>query len=251
MNVSALARTVEKLAVDNSPTLLTAIGVVGTVTTAVLTGKASVRAHFRLQDEYDKLEPPLSFGDEVKVVWKEFVPPVLVGTATVAAIIVANHVGTRRAAAVAAAFSLSEKGWAEYKDKVVEKFGEGKERQLRDELAQDRVTRKPATTEVIVVDNGDVLFYDSFTGRYFNSTMEKVRAAENDTNFKMLQHNYASLSDFYEYVGLPATEFSEEVGWNHDRRLEVKFSGTITEDKRPCIAVSFDVSPVRNYHRIH
>lgn len=163
-----LAQTL-KLLSDNAPTILTAIGVTGTVMTAALTGRASYRAaeiiafeeHQMAESRADSLTPK----EKVKLAWKEFVPAVGVGAITIACIIGVNRIGMRRTAALAAAYSLSEKAFDEYKSKVVERLGEGKEQRLRDDIAQDQVNRRPLSkNEVILTGNGDVLCYDSITG---------------------------------------------------------------------------------------
>lgn len=235
---------IEKLLIDNSPALLTAIGVTGVVTTAVLTGKASIKAHEIIGES-----PQLEAREKVELTWKFFVPAVGSGLLTVAAIVGANRIGTRRAAGIAAAFTLSEKLHTEYRDKVVEKLGQNKEQALRDELAQDRVSRTAGSREVIVVGT-DVLCYDAYTGRYFQSTMETLKKAQNDLNSEVLHNNYASLTDLYNLLGIPKTSGSDEIGWNLDNLLDMRFSTTMSEDGRPCISVDFQLDSVRDYYKM-
>lgn len=254
MDISNLLKQAERYAIDNSPSILTAIGVAGTVTTAYLTGKATVKAVDLVRDyEQDRQWPhgmnlSLDPQDAVKMVWKFYIPPVISGGLTVAAIIGANTVSSRRAAALATAFSLSEKAFDEYREKVADKVGEKKERSYRDEIAQDRVKNNPPNDNtVLITDSGDVLCYDHFTGRYFKSNMEALRRAENDVNHLILNQGYASVSDLYEFLGLPVTRYSDEVGWNTDRMLSIVYSTVLSEDGRPCISIDFDLSPHRKY----
>jgi hypothetical protein len=249
MKLSHILKRSEKFIVDNSSTILTAVGVTGTITTAYLTGKATYRVA-RIVNHPESREPNPDARLFIKAFWKEYIPAVGVGTVTIVAIVGANRVGTRRAAAVAAAYSLSERAFDEYKTKVVEKMGENKEREVRDELAQDRVKRTEGS-EVVILSDGEVLCFDQFSGRYFRSDMESLKKAMNDTNYQILNHVYASLSDFYDRVGLAHTSFSDEIGWNSDEQLELEFSTTLSEDGRPCIAIDFKVAPVRDYFRVH
>ena len=254
MTLTSVLKHLQKFTIDNSPAILTAIGVTGTLTTSYLTGKASFKAAevIRLAEEQGgTAEPGLPLLKEhVRLVWKLYLPAAGMGFLTVGSIILANRIGTRRAAALAAAYSISEKAFAEYKEKVVEKFGEKKEQAVRDAVAQDRVTNNPPGREVIIAGSGDVLCYDTFTGRYFNSDMETLKSAQNKVNYRVLNDMYASLTDFYNEVGLPPTAYSEEVGWNSDKLMELEFSATISDDGRPCIAVGFAVAPVRDYYRL-
>lgn len=259
LDVARLLKRLEKLTIDNSPAILTAVGVAGTIGTAVLTSKASFKAAKIIRDEQFKenvVALPMEHEDlatkeKVKLVWKEFVPPVSAGVATVAAIIGANHIHTRRAAAFAAAYSISEKQFSEYKEKALEKLGLKKEQELRDDIAQDHMTKNPVSGKtVIITDGGDVLCYDTFTGRYFKSSMESIKKAENDVNFQILHDGEASVGDLHERLGLKPTPFSEEIGWNNDKPLEIQYSTVLSDDGRPCISIDFDVSTKRKYSHL-
>lgn len=249
-----LLKQIGKLVIDNSPAILTAIGVTGTIATTILTGKAAYTAaeliYYDEQTNGFSDEPIERFKERFKLTWKLYVPAIISGTMTIACVVGANRIGNRRAAAIAAAYSLTDKAFSEYREKVVEKLGENKERAVRDGLAQDRVTNNPVIDhEVVITGNGDVLCYEAYTGRYFNSNMEALRKAQNNINFNILNDGYVSLTDFYTEVGLPRTSASDEVGWKNDSMLELKFSTTLSEDSRPCISIEYRVEPIRNYYR--
>jgi len=260
-DLGSVIKTVEKFTVDNAPLILTVIGATGTVTTAYLTAKATFQAAKKIQDKQfiEHLHVPanehknteMSNTDKVKLVWTCYIPPAAAGVGTVTAIIYSNRISSRRAAAMAAAYSISQKAYDEYKEKIVEKLGVTKEQKARDEIAQDRLDRNPPGDNVIIAAGGEVLCLDQFTGRYFKSDMETLKKAQNDTNYQILSRDYASLSDFYDRVGLPATSFSEEVGWNADKKCELLFSTVLAPDGKPCISFDFDISPIRNYYRCH
>jgi len=256
MTLSSAAKHLEKLVIDNSPTILTGIAVAGTVATAVLTGKATFQAAKILDEEVASWEQEvMPIKEQAKIlvpkVWRLYIPPAITGVLTIVSIVGVNSIGNRRAAAIAAAYSVSEKAFEEYRAKVAEKLGEPKERAVRDELAQDRVDQNPVSTrEVIVAGAGEVLCYEAFTGRYFKSSMEELKKAQNDLNYKVLNDYYASLSDFYDLIGLPRTDYSDEVGWNCNKQMELEFSTTLADDGRPCISISFAVHPIRDYFRL-
>jgi len=259
MKLGILAKRAGKLAGDNTPAILTAIGVTGAITTAYLTGKASFKAAEILalernqfleghtEDEFEDIP----FKEKMDLVWKLYVPAAASAVLTVTAIISANHIGTRRAAALASAYSLSEKAYGEYKGKVLEKFGEKKEQTVRDELAQDKVNKTPSTKQEIILMPHEVLCFDAFTGRYFKSDMETLRKAVNDINEQVINNTYAPLTDYYDLIGLARTDESDEIGWNTDELLKVDYSTTLSDDGRPCISITFSARPVRNYSRLH
>lgn len=260
--VIQIAKRAERFAIDNSPLLLTVVGVTGAVTTALLTGKATFKAAEIIADaQYMRnvstthvsgQTEKLSKKEKVNLVWKQYIPPVGVGLVTVAAIVGANQIGTRRAAALAAAYSVSEKAFNEYKEKVVEKLGDHKEQAVRDDVAQDRVNRNPVgDREVIIAGGGKVLCYDHYTDRYFKSSVEEIKKAMNDLNYRINNDGYASLSDFYDLIGLPHTSFSDEVGWNSEKLLDINFSTVMSSEGEPCISIDFRIEPVRKYFRLY
>lgn len=239
------ARTIEKFAVDNSPLIFTAVGVAGAVTTALLTGKATFKAAHIFAEE----SPFLTNTERVKLVWPYYVAPVCSLGLTVASILMAHQVNTRRGAAMAAAYSLSERAFEQYKDKVVEHLGEKKNRQIKAEVAQENVAKNNGSREVII-SSGEVLCYDEFSGRYFTSSVETIRQAMNDVNYQVLSQNYCALTDFYNKIGLDGNSMSEELGWNLDLMMEIDFSTVMSNDGRPCVSINFRKSPVRNYYRL-
>ena len=239
-----------RLASDNSPVILTAIGVAGTLTTAYLTGRATFKAADILA-ENESMAYPLEPKQKVALTWRMYIPAAASAILTVSAIMCANRVGSRRAAALAAAYSLSERAYEEYRSKIIERLGEKKEQAFRDEIAQERVNRDPVgNREVIFAGESSQLCYEAYTGRYFLCDMETLRKAQNDINHQVLHDSYASLSDLYALIGLPDTANSDEVGWNSDRLLELKFSAVLSDTSRPCISVEFTVAPVRHFHRL-
>jgi hypothetical protein len=255
MNISTLLKQAERLIADNSTAVLTGVGVTGTVTTAVLTGRASFKAARIIDQEDDRRrfanEYALEFKDKTKLVWAQYIPATGVGTLTIASIILANRLSSKQAAAMAAAYGLSEKAFAEYREKVVEKLGQNKETAVRDEIAQDRVTANPSNTrELILAGVGEVLCYDHLTGRYFQSSVEEIKKAENSVNYEIVNHDSASLSKFYDEIGLPPTPYSDSVGWDIDNRCEVQFSTVMSVDDRPCISIDFARWPKPDYGKV-
>lgn len=251
ISAKILAKQVEKFTADNSPAILTCVGAVGAVASAYLTGKASFSAAYLIAEEQERRirmdeKHQLEKKEYVKLVWKEYLAPAGVLTLTVGSIICANRISTRRAAAMAAAYSLSERAYSEYKEKVVEKFTPNKERQLRDEIAQEHVTKNPPTdNQVIMIGNGDVLCYDQPTGRYFRCNMEKLRTNMNNLNQQVNQEGSATLGDLYHALDLAPTPYCEELGWDTDKLLDLRFSAVLTDDNQPCISIEYDYTPIR------
>lgn len=257
ISAKILAKQAEKFALDNAPAILTGVAVIGSLATAYLTGKATFRASKQIDEEWDRIisetPDPWVFDnkDKVKLVWKEYIPPAIALTTTVASIVCANRVSTKRAAAMAAAYSLLEGRSTEYRDKVAEKFGVNKERQTQDELAQDQVSNHPPTnSQMVIMGNGKVLCYDRPSDRYFQSDMETIRGLQNDINAEVNEVGFANLDSLYTGLGIEPTDFGDELGWTRDSMLDIKFSAVITKDNQPCIALNYQCKPTREYAKM-
>lgn len=255
--VNDLIKKAQDVVEENASAILTAVGVVGTVSTAVLTGRACFQASNVLADPDNRqvLTPegdshrPITRQEQLKLVWALYIPPVGAGAVTITSIILANRMSASKAAALAAAYGVKDKAFQEYRDKVQEKLTGKKQEEVREEIAQDRVNANPPGN-LIIVGTGEVLCYDVLTDRYFQSTVEKIRQAEVAVNLEITQNDEVSLSRFYEEIGLKVTPYSETVGWNANRTCRVEFSTVMTDDNRPCIAVDFSQYPEISYHKV-
>jgi hypothetical protein len=236
---------------NNSPAIWAGLAIAGTMTTAYLTARATVKACRELHETYDVFEERYIRGDDrvepkdaVKAVWKFYIPPAVSGVLTIVCMVTSVRVGNRRTASITAAAAVAEKAFDEYRNKIVEKFGETKEQRIRDELAEEKILRNPPK-DIIVTGSGEVLCCELFTGRYFKSSMEKLRKAENDINAQILAERYITLNEFYYAVELPITSTSNDVGWDSDRLLELQFTAVLNPDGNPCLAFDYNyIKPV-------
>lgn len=247
-----LTKKAAVLITDNAPGILTGVGVVGTIGTAVLTGRSSFKAAeiIRAEDIKYRHEKDghgkLDTVDKVKAVWPLFVPPVLTGTGTILAIIFSNRIHAGQVAAMATLYGLSQDRFQEYRDKVSEQFGPGKEQKVIDAAAQEQV-KNTGGNQVIILGDGNILCFDKFSGRYFQSTMDRIKKAENAVNRDIYNYDYASLSLYYEEAGLKPTSDSDNVGWNTENRLEIEYTAVLTDDEKPCISIGFKYAPRTDY----
>jgi hypothetical protein len=240
-----------KLLKSNSPEILTALGVAGVVTTSYLAGKASFEASEIIRKEEDEGRAIAGtknrFKEYGKLVWKCYIPPTISGVVTIGCVVGASKASSRRTAAAVTAYSLTQRAFDEYREKVVEQLGKGKDRKVRDELAQDHVTSNPPVSrEVIITGKGNFLCREDFTGRYFRSDMETLRRAENQINYMIVHDLFVCLEEFYDLIGLPGTSESGKVGWNSDKLLELKVTTTLSEDDEPCLVFNYNYTkPLR------
>lgn len=251
LRLAQYAGAAKKLVSDNSPAILTAVAVVGVVSTAILAAKAAPKAHQDILNQESEQLDPLVLSDKFLLTYRYFIPTVAVGTATIACVIGANTISTKRQAALAGAYGLAELAHREYRDKVVEHIGEKKEERVHDDVMKDVISRNPITdNQVIITGSGKSLFLDKFSMRYFEGDMETVRRAVNDVNEQRHNEMYASLNDFYRRIGLESSAVGEEMGWTLDQKLEVRYSSQLSSDGRPCVTLDFDKMPIRDYNKL-
>ena len=249
-----LIKTIRSGLAKHSPAILTALGITGMIGTTVLAVKATPKALDLIENKKEELDKDrLTVVETVKATWKCYVPAAITCATSAACLIGASSVHTKRNAALATAYKLSESALIEYRDKVVETIGEKKEQSVRDAIAKDHVEKNPVTNnEVIITDRGYTLCYDELSGRYFYSDIEKIKKAANELNRQMLNDMYVSLNELYYELGLEGTKLGEQMGWNVDRGLiDLKFSATVSADDRPCIVLDYRIPPMYDYQNMH
>jgi hypothetical protein len=102
--------------------------------------------------------------------------------------------------------------------------------------------KDPALQPAFIQDNieaGDTLCYDKFSGRYFRSSAEFIRACVNDINRSILNGEYVTLDDLHELLGLDQTSIGNRFKAANDL-IEVRFSSTIVGNDTICLNFEFD-----------
>lgn len=241
-------RKTNKYTHKHSPFIMTAIGVAGVATTAYLSVTAGMKAA-RTIDSDESVggtagDMTTRIKERAALTWKFYIPPVTTGVVTIGAIAYANRLGAKRTAAAVSAYTITERAFAQYREKVVEQIGAHKEQVIRDDIARDEVGKQHS--ELIVLSgSGSVLCCDLYSGRYFMSDMESLRRAENEINAKIINELYVTLDEFYDLVGLRPIEHSSELGWNSDELMKLDFSSVLSEDGKPCLAFNYNyIKPI-------
>lgn len=261
--VAEIFQKAGRFASANSPAILTTVGVVGVVTTAGLAAKGAFQASeiLRAEDEarikrgtpgYVNGQTPKgpTIKEQARMTWVCYAPAAGMAVLTCGAIIFVNRIGGRRTAAMAAAFTLSDKALHEYREKVIETIGVKKERRIRDDVMQDRVANKEVPN-TIIFGAGKQPCYDAWSDRYFSSTMEDMKKAMNDLNHKLHTSfdNQASLNEFYDLLGIAPLPGGNDIGWTVDKMLDIEFTTCLTPDQIPAHALNYRVEPTRNSFR--
>ena len=256
--LSHFIKSVQKTLQKHSPEILTGMGIAGMISTVVLAVNATPKALKLIAEAEDAKfdnghgDTALTKAETVKAAWKCYIPAAITCTLSAACIIGASSVNLKRNAALATAYQLSEKALTTYKEKVVETIGEEKERIIKDKVAEQQVKENPKTeNKVFVTGDGDVLCYDSLSGQYFKSTLDRIHKAENEVNYRLLSENYISLNAFYDMVGIRNTSLGDDLGWNVDGgQLKIDISSQIAENGQPCLVLEYELSPKYDFWKM-
>lgn len=175
-----------------SPVALSCVASAGVVVTAIAAAKVTPRAIALVYADSRKKHDgdPYAYTKKEAFIaaWKCYIPAVAFGASTIACIMGANALNRRQQAALTSAYALVQSSYKRsYKDKLKELYME------------PEVSRT---------------FYDSFSQRYFESTIEKVIQAEYHLNRNFMFAGVIPLNDFYEFLGLEKTELGDAVGWS-------------------------------------
>lgn len=236
----------------NSRTILTATAVAGSLATAVVAARDTLRANdviIAYKMEHDGEDIPTI--DLVKEAAPCYIPTAMTVGATITAILGSHATASTKIAAVSSAYSVAQEAAHLYRDKVREIVGERKAQEIQDAVAQEHVEKAAKNPDTVVVGDGEVLCLDAFSNQPFTSTMEKIRKAQNDANYTLLSEMFLTLNEFYNKLGLKPIGCGEDLGWSADHQIELSFSSCLTESGRPCLVVSFKNEPTTEFRYLH
>lgn len=226
---------------SNSPLILTSFAITGVISTAVLASKATIISKEIIDKEKEEHQEDLSKKDLFLLTWRLYVPTTLSAVTTIASILALHRVGVREAAAATALYTLTNDTFRTYREKVVEKIGEKEERKLNHKVSETILHENPPSKATIFLGNNeDTLFYDRTFGRYFKTSVESVRRAENSVNHMVQTSGEASAEDLYDFIGVEAPPISSGIGWGKDELLNLRFQPILAENDTPCICLDYN-----------
>lgn len=150
---------------SKASTILTCLGVVGVIGTAISVAKAAPKASILLKDAEEEKGGPLTNLEKVQIAAPVYLPSMIIGASTIICILSSNMLNKRYQASLTSAYALLDSSYREYKNKVKELYGEDADEKVTTEIAKDKSRELP---------KGEILFYDHNTLQYFNSTFDEV-----------------------------------------------------------------------------
>lgn len=245
---------------QNGSTLLTCVASVGMIATCVLVAKETPKAVILLEDAENEKEEPLTKKETLILATPVYIPAIMMGISTLACIFGSNIISRRQQTVLASACVLMSENYQRYKSKIKETYGEDAHRKILDELAveksKDIHISAPGLVTSSSLDFGDNdskdsrLFYDAFSNRYFESTVDKVLKAEYHLNRNFIFNGVISLNEFYDFLGIKRSDLGDAVGWNiNDNIYWIDFNHhkVTLDDGLECYVIDMIFEPDKYY----
>lgn len=261
----------------HSPEILVMAGIAGTVVSAVLACKATTKVAEILDEtkgtldgqeyttEDGKKDTVVVYAQTGMKLAKLYAPAIILGTLSITSILASNNILRKRNVALGAAYAAIDKSFKEYRGRVIERFGEQVDTELKygikakkfEEIEVDPETGKEKKVKktVMVADpnlqSDYAVYFDSKSRNYetnpdYNRMFLKAQQAF--ANDKLQTRGHLFLNEVLDDLDLPRTPAGQIVGWTKDgpdgyvnfRIVEVERE---TEDGRhePALLLDFNV----------
>lgn len=271
--LNKLSRSIHKVGFKfkkHSPEILTGAGIVCVVASTVMACKATTKLSAILDETKEQTDQIHGYvesngysekyteNDEKKdlaIVYtkscvnvaKLYGPSILVGVLGVTSILAGNNILRKRNVALTAAYTAVDSSFKKYRERVVERFGEAVDRELKNNARKEEVevveTDENGETKTVkktayVVNPSDISeyarFFEEYTvddkgnrikNTYWVSDNEYnlffLKKAESFANDKLRINGYLFLNEVYEMLGIPKTKAGQVVGWVYDEKNPV------------------------------
>lgn len=262
MNKQSLIRTTNKIGLilkKNSPKILMGVGIAGSVVSTVLACKATLKVKDILDEKNETVEQIRNCVEDETVDYNEedkkkdltilyaqtgvklaklYLPSIVLGALSIASIVSGYKILNKRNVALAAAYTVVDKGFKNYRKNVVERFGEEVDRELRHNIKAKQIeekyidkdgnekTRKKKVYEISEdkKPGEGISEYAKFFDEW--NTDEHSKDPEYNLMFLRKQQDYANevlkhqgylfLNEVYDMLGIPRTQAGQVVGWIYD-----------------------------------
>lgn len=245
---------------QHSPEILVVTGTIGVIASTVMVCKANTKASEILAETKSKiddihevantpeLEGKYTKDDEKKdltIVYtqaavsfvKLYALPVALGVASVGCIFASHNIMRKRNIALAAAYATVDRSFKDYRGRVVERFGEALDQELKygikaqeieekvvDENGEETVVKKTVNVVDPNAHSEYARFYDDGCKNWEKNSeynLMFLRQAQNWANERLMKRGHLYLNEVYEYLGIPMTKAGHEVGWVYDEEHPV------------------------------
>lgn len=251
--IKSTMKKVEFKLKKHSPEILIVAGVVGVVASTIVACKATTKIDAILykakndietihectdneafKEEYTKEDAQkhlvIVYAKTGVELVKLYTPAVVLGTVSIGCILASNNILRQRNVALAAAYLAVDKGFKEYRGRVVERFGEEIDRELRYDIKAEKIKVKEIDAETgeekeveidrkVVGANGHSVyarFFDEYSKNWqkdaeYNLMFLKAQQAHANNILQVNGHIF--LNEVYDLLDIPRTKAGQIVGW--------------------------------------
>ena len=206
----------------NAGTILSVMGSIGVVATAITAARAAPKAIKLLDDAREEKGSKLSKMEIAQIGFKTYLPVGLVSAATTTCIMSANVLSRNKQANITSAYALLDQSYKDYRRKVIEMYGEETDHKIIEAIAVDRA-KEVRISASYMCDNVDlsldgssgkpVLWYEEYSKRFFEATLEQILSAEYHLNRNYILRGCATINEMYDFFGLDPVEWGDDLGW--------------------------------------
>lgn len=232
---------------QNAPTILTVLGTVGVVATAIAVAKETPKVEEDLEEckDDDNLTKAI-------VVTKDYIPALGIGAATIMCIIGSNILNKKQQASIISMYMGANEVFKQYRAQVKERYGE----EVDEEMLNNCVGYASYYHE-LHVEHPDVmaLWYEPYTKTYLRAYEREILHAEYHTNRNFMLGGCISVADWARMLGVPEKNIldcHEDEGWStYDEYYWFDVTHNyIGRDKKtglPVFELDTDFCPTKDY----
>ena len=208
---------------NNKAHIFTGLSVAGTIATGVIAANDGARAARRIDQKAFMIGRELTQGEKIALCWKDFVGSALVAAGTCASTIASDAINTRTIADRTTLLIATEKAYEKLSRKTKQVLGEGKAKEIKSEMIDEKIKEKPELVSKISFENAPRVgngalypFLDEYSGLPFWSNLdyidlwiEKLNGMMRDLEPRNRVTNY-----YNQKIGVPYSEWVCVMGYD-------------------------------------
>jgi hypothetical protein len=239
----------------SAPAILTFVGAVGVVATAVMAVRETPKAVRLLGKAKEQKGGDLTKLETAKIAAPVYIPAIAVGVSAIVCIFGANVLNKRSQASLASAYGLLSQSYKRYKDSTKAVYGDDADSRIKAQAAESTYVSAGGMSlysEALDPESERVLCYDMFSQRYFTATMASVLNAQYHINRNLSLRGSVNVNEFYGFLGIDKVDYGCEIGWEMDKLMEygllwLDFDNTRAkmEDGMECVVIDCGILPDR------
>lgn len=201
-----------------------------------------------LKEEHKDDEDRKGFAkDVVKKVGPMVAGPVILEAAALGCIISGTKDSFAANAALAAAYSLSESAYRDYREKTKQIVGDRKELQIREEVSRELGKRaKYNPSAVVDTGYGSSLMYDTLSQTFIRSGINIIDKKANEANKRLFTgyESYITVNEWLYELGIePMGNVTGNLCFTSDRSIEPYYTASILEEGKEYIIINYRIEP--------